>query len=187
MAAPAPSLVSHELRREALLLLDGRGAILSTARELSALIRAANLVGPVIGGVAVVLHGHVRTTVDIDIYTSKSASPIADLLVSHGFTHDQVRREFVRDSIPVLLVLADQLRAEPKQITEIDGITTVSLADLIEMKLRSGTANLLRAQDLADVIGLIRCHRLTGEFARHLDKSLRPSFRKLAKAIAAEN
>jgi hypothetical protein len=54
------------------------------------------------------------------------------------------------------------------------------------MKLRSGTANLLRAQDLADVIGLIRCRKLTGEFARHLGRSLRPTFRKLARAIERE-
>jgi hypothetical protein len=32
----------------------------------------------------------------------------------------------------------------------------VTLADLINVKLRSGSTNLLQAQDLADVIGLIR-------------------------------
>ena len=46
--------------------------------------------------------------------------------------------------------------------------------------------NMLRAQDLADVIGLIRHNRLTSEFAKHLDKSLRPTFRKLVKAIQQE-
>jgi hypothetical protein len=56
-------------------------------------------------------------------------------------------------------------------------------AGLIGIKLRSGATNLLRAQDLADVIGLIRHHRLTAEFARHLDKSLRPTFRKLVRTI----
>lgn len=54
------------------------------------------------------------------------------------------------------------------------------------MKLRSGTTNLLRAQDLADVIGLARHHRLTGEFAARLDKSLRPAFRKIARALRDE-
>ena len=59
----------------------------------------------------------------------------------------------------------------------------MTLPDLISMKLRSGSANLLRAQDLADVIGLIHHHQLTSEFARHLDKSLRPAFRKLVRLI----
>ena len=62
----------------------------------------------------------------------------------------------------------------------------MDLPELIEMKLRSGTTNLLRAQDLADVIGLIRVHGLSGEFARTLDKALRPAFRKIARAIARE-
>jgi hypothetical protein len=68
----------------------------------------------------------------------------------------------------------------------IEGITTVGLADLIEMKLASGMRNMLRAQDLADVIGLIRHNGLTSEYAKHLDKSLRPTFRKLVKAIQQE-
>jgi hypothetical protein len=63
---------------------------------------------------------------------------------------------------------------------------TVSLADLIEMKLASVSRNLLRAQDMADVIGLIRHNRLGGDFARYLDKSLRPIYRKLVKAIRQE-
>jgi len=68
----------------------------------------------------------------------------------------------------------------------VSEITTVMLIDLISMKLRSGSKNLLRAQDLADVIGLTRHHRLTGEFARHLDKTLRPAFRKLVRLIRQE-
>jgi hypothetical protein len=63
----------------------------------------------------------------------------------------------------------------------------VTLADLIDMKLRSGSTNLLRAQDLADVIGLIRHHRLTSGFARHLDKALRPAFRQLVRMIQRED
>ena len=92
----------------------------------------------------------------------------------------------MRESIPVHLVSLDQIRKSPRILVDLEGIRTVSLADLIGMKLRSGTANLLRAQDLADVIGLARCHRLTGEFARKLDKEDRPEFRKIVRAIAGE-
>ena len=74
-----------------------------------------------------------------------------------------------------------------QQMVDIEGITTVTLADLIGMKLRSGSTNLLRAQDLADVIGLMRHHRLTSSFARHLDKSLRPAFRKLVRMMQQES
>ena len=61
----------------------------------------------------------------------------------------------------------------------------MTLADLIGMKLRSGSTNLLRAQDLADVIGLMRHHRLTSSFAPSRQR-LRPAFRKLARMIQQE-
>lgn len=186
-ASVAPSPIGLDLREEAILLLDGRGAILETARELTASMKEAGISGAVIGGVAVVLHGHIRTTRDIDIFIEGTAEPLAKLLKTMGFEHDAVRKEFVRDGLPVHLILLDQLGSTPRNRVEIDGIATVSLADLIEMKLRSGSANLLRAQDLADVIGLIRRHRFTGEFAKHLEKSLRPTFRKLCRAIANES
>jgi hypothetical protein len=86
----------------------------------------------------------------------------------------------------VHLVKLEQLKQAPCKLVEIEGITKVSLVDLIEMKLRSGSSNLLRAQDLADAIGLIRRHRLTAEFARHLEDSLRSTYRKLVKELELE-
>jgi hypothetical protein len=174
------------LRDEALSLMDGRGAILDTARELSSLLRGAGVSAAVIDGVAVVLHGHWRSTRDIDLLAVSHLDSVAGLLQAHGFRHDPARREFVRDGIPVLLVTTEQVGTPARGMVEIQGVVTVALPDLIEMKLRSGTANLLWAQDLADVIGLIRRHRLTGEYARYLDRTLRPAFRKLARAIERE-
>lgn len=175
------------LRDEVLLMLDKRGALLDIAREISDLMRAADIPGVVVGGVAVVLHGHVRTTNDIDIFLQPPLEPLADLLTDNDFTFNQERKEFVKHGVPVHLVLPDQVGALQKEAVEIDGITTVTLFDLINMKLRSGSKNLLRAQDLADVIGLIRHHQLTSGFARHLDKALRPAFRKLVRMIVREN
>ena len=80
------------------------------------------------------------------------------------------------------MVTREQVARPPRRRVEIDGIITVSLADLIEMKLESGSKNILRAQDMANVIGLIRQNGLGGEF----DKSMRPIYRKLVKAIKQE-
>jgi hypothetical protein len=183
---PSPPIISRVLRDEALSLLDHRGSILELARELTALMRGEGIPGVVIGGIAVLLHGHIRTTKDIDIFLDQPLEAIANLLVAEGFQFDVARREFVWAGVPVRLVTTDQVPKPPRKTIEIDGIDTVSLADLIEMKLNSGSQNILRAQDLADVIGLIRHNRLTGEFARYLDKSLRPAYRKLVKAIKRE-
>jgi len=177
------SAVSTRLRTEALGLLDKRSSILDIARELSHLMRQNGVPGVVVGGVAVVLHGHVRTTKDIDVFLEEIPHSLVDLLTANGFAFDSARKEFVREGVPIHVVTVEQLKHSPRQTVEIEGITTVSLEDLIEIKLRSGSSNLLRAQDMADAIGLIRHHQLTGEFARHLDKALRPTYRRLIKEL----
>jgi Nucleotidyltransferase of unknown function (DUF6036) len=175
--------ISPRLRDEALSLLDRRGSILELARELSLVMRRESIQGVVIGGIAVVLHGHVRSTTDIDIFADQPLKEISRVLIAEGFQYDEGRREFVRDGVPVHLVTRDQVARAPKKSIEIEGITTVSLADLIEMKLESGSKNVLRAQDLADVIGLIRQNGLTEAFAHFLDQSLRSEFCKLTNEI----
>ena len=60
-----------DVRHEALLMLDKRGAILDTAREVSRILKQKKVRGAVIGGVAVVLHGHIRTTKDVDVYVAE--------------------------------------------------------------------------------------------------------------------
>jgi hypothetical protein len=181
-----PRTVSRAHREEALRLLDQRGLILDLARELSRLMRQAGIPGVVIGGIAVVLHGHVRSTKDIDVFLDQPLEPMADMLIAAGFQSDKKRREFVRGEVPVHLVTREQVAKPPKHSVEIEGITTVSLPDLIEMKLTSGSENILRAQDLADVIGLIRRNGLTGEFARLLDVTVRSVYGKLVEAIESE-
>ena len=59
------------LHKEALLLLNGGGAVLDAAREVTRVLRDRDLDGSVIGGIAVVLHGYVRTTIDVDVVTDE--------------------------------------------------------------------------------------------------------------------
>ena len=118
---------------------------------------------------------------------SGSTQAVRDVLKAGGFEFDSDKREFAKAGVPVHLVTIEQLKRPPGAFVEIEGIRTVDLASLIEMKLRSGTSDLLRAQDVADVIGLIRRHKLTTTFARGIDKRLRPEFRKLVKAVHRES
>jgi hypothetical protein len=178
-----PRTLTRQLRDQALNLLDHRGTILELARELSQFMRREGIPGVVIGGIAVLLHGYVRTTEDIDVFVDQHSSTLKDLLIAEGFEFDEQRREFVRYGIPVQFVTRDLVVNPPRRTVEIEGIITVSLPDLIGMKLESGSKNVLRTKDMADVIGLILRHGLKSDFARHLDKSLRPTFRKLVKAI----
>lgn len=171
------------LQYEAMLILEGRGAILDVARDVSRVLQDADVSGVVIGGVAVVLHGHVRTTVDVDVLVLDALEPAAAALRSADYRFNRRRREFLKQNVPVHLLTVEQVRLPPAEFVVIDHVRTVGLADLIQMKLDTGLRDPLRAQDLADVIGLIRQNSLTGAFAARIAKHLRPDFRKLARAV----
>jgi len=181
--------MDQTIRQEALLIFQGRGAILDTAREVSAMLRVGQVEGAIIGGVAVVLHGHVRTTIDVDVYAS-DADRLVSALEGGGFAFAPAERQFVKGGtpgagagVPVHVVTLDQLQVPPQQYEDREGIRTVSLADLINIKLATGSTDPLRAQDLADVINLIRVNRLTGDFAPRIRAALRPEFRRLLRAL----
>lgn len=177
----------RSLRDEALLLLEGRGAILATAREVTETLSAAGIECAVIGGVATVLHGHIRATSDVDVYLPNRDDHVREVLSAAGCTFDAENQEFRKGMVPVHLVFTQQVPGPPGEFVARDGVRCVGLPDLIAMKLDLGLKDPLRAQDIADVIGLIRANGLTGEFARNLPKAIRSEFRKLAKAIAARD
>ena len=179
-------MTAVQLRDQALMMLEGKGAILDVALRVSRVLEEQSISGGVVGGVAVVLHGHIRTTVDVDVYTAQHKE-LAAALRANGFEFDPAQREFRYGGVPVHLVTREQAPVEPSVFEQIEDVRVVCLADLISMKLHSGTRNLTRAQDIADVIGLIRHHHLTGEFARHIYKPLRNEFRKLARAVKKES
>lgn len=175
----------HRLQSAGLAILTGDSPILDVARQVSDLIRSARLDAAVIGGVAVVLHGHVRTTVDVDVFTT-DAEALGQALRDGGFTWDAQHKQFMKGEVPVHLVTLAEATAPPAQREDHQGVRTVSLADLINLKLRSGSENVLRAQDMADVIALMRVHKLGGAFTPRIAEDLRPAFRKLVRAMEQE-
>ena len=175
-----------QLRTEALLMLEGRGAILDVARTVSRLLIHGHIDGAVIGGVAVTLHGHVRATSDVDVYVPDPLAAFADRLTAAGCAFDAARREFSLGGVPIHLVSAAQARPVPTRRLDIDDVRTVSLADLINLKLHSGTSSPARARDLGDAVDLIRVNGLDGRFAPRIAKPLRDDFRRLVRAVRAE-
>jgi hypothetical protein len=175
---------SSAIRTEALLMLEGKGAILDVARAVTATLEKGGVPGAVIGGVAVVLHGHVRTTMDVDVFVPDPLAAFAEQLSESGFKFDASKHEFNLNSVPVHLVTIEQTGFSPAQVIELEGIRTVSLADLINLKLASGTRSILRSQDIADVIGLIRANHLTGSFIAKVAEQWRKDFRTLIRAVA---
>lgn len=171
---------------EALLILEGKGPILEAALDASRILREHRIEGGIVGGVAVGLYGRLRATDDVDVYVAKDAQRFAELLETHGYCASETAREFVKVHACVHLHTLVQIGRRRLQYTDINGIRTVSLADLINIKLRSGRDNILRARDLADVVDLMRGNRLSGEFTGLIESDLRPEFRRILQAIADE-
>ncbi|RMF75628.1 MAG: hypothetical protein D6744_13190 [Planctomycetota bacterium] len=177
---------NQRVRIEALRLLEGDSAILDTARAVSRVLRERGVAGAVIGGVATYLHGYTRTTADVDVLLcgcDAEATEFRAALEAVGFVFDAEQCEFNRDGVPVHIVRLEQAGVMPREMIDLLDVRTVGLADLLNMKLRTGARLVTRAQDLADVVGLIRANRLDAGFARRITPKLRPEFRKLLRAI----
>jgi hypothetical protein len=179
-------MTAIELRHEALMMLEGKGAILDVARRVTCILEKTHTPGAIIGGVAVALHGHIRTTADVDVFVGGSVEEFSQALIAAGVQFIPLKREFIWGNVPIHLLTVRQTGFEPSDSMMVDEVRIVSLADLINLKLTSGLRHVTRAQDLADVIGLIRSRRLTSRFAARLGKPLRGEFRKLVKAVREE-
>ena len=65
----------------------------------------------------------------------------------------------------------------------IDGLKTISLEKLIELKLASGMTAPHRLKDLADVQELVKIKSLNADFAEKLDPFVREKYLELQKAV----
>ncbi len=111
---------------------------------------------------------------------------VSDCLQADGASLDPANREFLVNDVPVHLVTLEQTGFAPMQLIEIEQIRTVSLADLISLKLKSGTGNIRRTRDISDVIGLVEANRLTDKFTPQVAKPFRAAFEELLRGLARE-
>jgi len=157
----------------------------------------------VVGGMALVAHGYLRTTVDVDLLvTPEGLKAIHEKLEGMGYlppfegsknlrdTRTGVRIEFIAtgqypgDGKPKPVAFPDPAAASVAE--EIDGVRYVNMPTLIELKLASGMTNPGRLRDLADVQELIRWLKLPKEFADRLSPYVRPRFIELSDAVAGD-
>jgi hypothetical protein len=153
--------------------------ILTVARRLRELVDA-----PVLGGIAVYLHGGGRSTVDLDLYAANPQITAAQLL-SAGARWSKAGREHVLDGVSIHLITPQDAGVEIERTSTIDGIRVVTLKDLITIKLLCGLNKPARAKDLGDVEHLIRSVPLDKRFAAKLPKDLRSEFKAMVEAARA--
>lgn len=185
---------------EGVAFFRGKGMMNKTLRRLAADLESHNIDYSVIGGIALNQHGYKRFTEDIDLLLSREGLEIfGRALVGRGYrpAFEGATKKFraTRENVPVEIITAGEYPGDgrPKSVryhepgehqVTIDGIKTVSLEKLVEIKLACGLSAPDRLRDLADVQELIRVKKLGPDFAQSLDDSVRAKFLELQHAIA---
>jgi hypothetical protein len=184
---------------EGLAFFRGEGMLNKTLLRIVAELELNGIDYVVIGDIALNQHGYKRFTEHIDILLTKEGlKKFQEQLVGLGYrpafegatkqfkaTADNVRVEIVTtgeypgDGLPKPVVFPDP----SESVQEIEGVRTITLEKLIELKLASGMTAADRLKDLADVQEIIKIKGFGSEFADKLDASVREKFRELQLAV----
>ena len=188
---------------QALIELDDfflrRGKLFQTLQKLVQGLSRAEIDYAVVGGMALVFHGYVRATQDINVLlTPEGLKTFQRELVGRGFVpaFSGAKRMFrdAENGVVVEFLVTGEFPGDrrPKAICfphpvvaaiERDGIWIIQLNALIELKLASGLSGSDRLKDLADVQELIRTLKLSRKLAIELDESVRDGFLQLWDGI----
>ncbi|HEX8567262.1 MAG TPA: nucleotidyl transferase AbiEii/AbiGii toxin family protein [Pyrinomonadaceae bacterium] len=186
--------------QEGLRFFMKQGILHETLRRVARDLEQRGIDYVVIGAIALNAHGYRRFTEDIDLLlTRKGLEKFNAELVGAGyrplFAGAKKRFRETRDNVTVEIITAGEFPGDglPKPVEfpapndaaiEIDGIKTLSLEKLIELKLASGMTAPDRLKDLADVQELIKIKNLNAGFAENLNPFVREKFLELERGVS---
>jgi nucleotidyltransferase AbiEii toxin of type IV toxin-antitoxin system len=178
----------------------GEGPVHKTMRSLARRLTEQGIDYALAGGMALVLYGYRRETVDVDfLLTPEGRDRLENDLAGRGYVplFPGARKRFrdAQTGVEIDLIIAGEYPGDgnPKPVsfpnpaeasTEIDGIRVVTLEKLIELKLASGMTAPHRLRDLADVQELIKIRRLGAEYVKQLDPYVKEKYLELWSAVA---
>ena len=187
---------------EGLRFFEGKGMINEAVKKIVRDLESYGIDYILIGAGALNRHGYQRFTSDIDIVLSREGlEKFQTELVGRGyrpaFSGAKKAFRWTEGNVPIEVITTDEYPGDglpktvrfPDPATEyviIDGVRTVPLSRLIELKLASGMTGRGRLKDLADVQELIRILNLPAAFVEQLDASVRAKFTELYKDLHGE-
>lgn len=190
-----------EVYAEGLRFFRGEGMINDALKRLASDLESHGIEYSVIGAVALNQHGYRRFTEDIDLLLTKEGlEKFREQLVGLGYlpAFQNARRKFrtTKENIPVEIITSGEFPGDglPKPVSFpdpgqysvlIEGIKTISLEKLIELKLTSGITASDRLKDLADVQELIKLKELDESFVERLNEFVREKYRELYRGVAS--
>jgi len=183
---------------EDVLSLNGdfrQSLLLDTARRLQGLFTAEGIPYVIIGGLAVVRNGAVRTTIDVDVLLRREDWPRARASLSSAFETGAERAKDRSNGVEVDFLFSGSL-PDPSAQSEYDerlganflnlqGILELKTAVYLQKKREEGIE--VAAKDLADVVSLIRANSaaLGSELLNSLNPAVRKELRRIVKKIRA--
>jgi hypothetical protein len=188
-----------EVYAEGLRFFRGEGMINDALKRLVRDLESHGINYSVIGAIALNQHGYRRFTEDIDLLLTKDGlEKFRERLVGLGYrpAFQDARKKFrtTEENIPVEIITTGEFPGDglPKPVSfpdpsehsvVIEGIKTISLEKLIELKLTSGISASDRLKDLADVQELIKLKGLDEGFAKKLNEYVREKYLELCRAV----
>jgi len=176
-----------------------QGKVYQTLQNIAQNLASKGIDYAIIGGMALVMHGYVRATQDVDLLLSpEGLEAFQRSLIGRGFVpaFPNTTRMFrdTKTGVTVKVLTTGEFPGDgkPKPVcfrdpavvaVEMDGIKVIGLTQLIELKLASGLSARDRLKDLADVQELIRTLRLPETLAEQLDESVRDEYVQLWTAV----
>jgi len=184
---------------EGLRFFIGKGLLNSALRRVASDLEEHGIDYSVIGAIALNQHGYRRFTEAIDLLLTKEGlEKFQEELVGLGYrpSFEGSTKKFrtSQENVPIEIIISGEYPGDglPKPVkfpdpsesfVVIDGVKTISLEKLIELKLASGMTAPDRLKDLADVQELIKAKSLDESFAERLDSSVGDRFLDLWTAI----
>lgn len=185
--------------QEGLRFFMGEGILNDTLRRVTKDLENHQIDYSVIGAVALNQHGYRRFTEDINLLLTKEGlEKFRNELIGKGYrpAFEGATKIFrtTQENVTVEVITSGEFPGDgkPKPVvfpnpsknqTEIDGVKTLILEKLIELKLASGMTAPHRLKDLADVQELIKLKNLSAEFADKLNLFVREKFLELQTAV----
>ena len=184
---------------EGLRFFEGTGMLNDALVRLAHDLEIKKIDYAVVGAIALNQHGFQRFTTDIDLLlTREGLGRFRETLVGLGyrpsFEGAQKKYRTTEANIPVDIIITGEFPGDglPKPVAfpdpadfsvVIDGVKTISLEKLVEMKLASGMTATDRLKDLADVQELIKIKRLDPSFAEGLNEYVRDKYLELHQGV----
>lgn len=184
---------------EGLNFFEGKGMLNETLRRLAEDLEKNGIEYNVIGAIALNQHGYQRFTADIDLlFTKEGLEKFHEKLVGLGYrpAFEGARKMFrsTERNVPIEIITTGEFPGDgkPKPISFpdpkedyviINGIRTVTLEMLINLKLASGMTDPGRLKDLADVQELIKVKGLDASFAENLHPFVREKYLELHQGV----